>query len=94
MPVTVRLPTPLREYAGSASSIDVDAEPGDSIGAVLRTLDRTFPGVGKRVLDEQGQIRRHVHVYVGDQRVKELTQPIAEGLDVTILAAVSGGAVW
>jgi molybdopterin converting factor small subunit len=86
--VTVRLPSALRDYAEQAATVEVD---GQTIGEVLADLDRRFPAVGRRVLDEQGCIRRHVHVYVGDERARALDGAVPDGVDVTILPAISGG---
>jgi molybdopterin converting factor small subunit len=86
--VVVRLPSALREYAGGAATLEID---GDTVGAILAELDRQFPGVGRRVIDEQGQVRRHVHVYVGDERMRSMADGVGRGVEVTILPAVSGG---
>jgi molybdopterin converting factor small subunit len=86
--VTVRLPGPLRDYAEGVSTVSVEAA---TVADVLRELDKTWPAVGRRITDEQGAIRRHVHVFVGDERVRLLTDAIADGTEVTIMAAVSGG---
>lgn len=88
MPVSVRLPSILGDHAGGARTVELE---GDTIGDVLRALDDRFPAVGRRVLDEQGGIRRHVHVYVGDERVRSLTEATPNGTEVTIMAAISGG---
>ena len=88
--IKVNLPGPLRPYAGDNAHIDVD-KGSCSVGDVLAALEAQHPGVGRRVTDEQGRIRSHVHVYVGDERAKELTDPVADGAEVSIIAAVSGG---
>ncbi|MEX2658515.1 MAG: MoaD/ThiS family protein [Acidimicrobiales bacterium] len=84
----MRLPTILGDHAGGARTLELE---GGTIGDVLRALDDRFPAVGRRVLDEQGRIRRHVHVYVGDERVRSLTEATPSGTEVTIMAAISGG---
>ena len=84
----VRLPSMLRDHAGGAATVDVD---GATVGEVLRALDRRFPAVGRRITDEQGAVRRHVHVYVGDERAGSLDELVPEGVEISILAAVSGG---
>jgi sulfur-carrier protein len=85
----VRLPSVLRDYAGGATVLVVE---GRTIGDVLTELDRRFPAVGRRVLDEQGHVRRHVHVYLGDERMGTPDDPVPAGAEVAILPAVSGGA--
>jgi molybdopterin converting factor small subunit len=86
---TVRLPAQLREYAGGLATIDVDG--ATTVGALLDDVEARYPLVGRRIRDEQGAIRRHVHVYVGEDRARSLTDAIVDGVDVTILPAVSGG---
>jgi sulfur-carrier protein len=95
--VHVRLPAQLREYADGQAALDVDLDLDDAddatVGALLRAIERRHPLLGRRITDEQGAIRRHVHVYLGDERTRDLTQPIADGVEVSILPAVSGGQV-
>lgn len=85
---TVRLPAALREYAGGAPILQVE---GSTVGDVLAALGEQWPAVGRRILDEQGQIRRHVFVFVGDTRTRALNDRVPPGTEVTILPAVSGG---
>ncbi|MGQ0743960.1 MAG: MoaD/ThiS family protein [Acidimicrobiales bacterium] len=85
---TVRLPTALRQYAGGAATVEIE---GATVGEVLAALDRRHPALGRRVLDEQGQVRRHVHVFVGPERMADLGDPVPGATEVTILPAVSGG---
>lgn len=87
--VKVRIPTVLREYAGGVTVVDATGTTGRE---VLRNLEARYPALGRRVTDEQGSIRRHVHVYLGDDRLLDLDTAVPDGSDVTILAAVSGGA--
>jgi sulfur-carrier protein len=86
--VKVRIPTPLRSYTGGASAVDAD---GPSVGAVLVDLDRQFPGFGFRVVDEQGRLRPHVRVFVNGDLTRDLGAPLADGDEVTLMQALSGG---
>jgi molybdopterin converting factor small subunit len=86
--ITVRLPAALRPYAEGARQVTVE---GSTVGEALAALERGWPLVGRRVLDEQGCIRRHVLVYVGDERVGALDEALPAGVDMTILPAASGG---
>jgi molybdopterin synthase sulfur carrier subunit len=88
--IKVNLPGPLRPYADGNAHVDID-DGARCVGDVLAALERRHPGVGRRVTDEQGRIRSHVHVYVGQDRAKQLTDPVDDGAEVSILAAVSGG---
>lgn len=92
MPVTVRIPTPLRTATGGASTVDVD---GSTVGEVLRELDEAHPGIAERLLDDGGQIRRFVNVFVDDEDVRfaqGLDTPVEDGTTVSIIPAVAGGA--
>lgn len=83
----VRIPTPLRSYTGAST---VTAE-GATVGAVLADLDRQFPGLAFRVVDEQGRLRPHMNIFVDRTRIRDLTLPL-DGVDeVVIMQALSGG---
>jgi molybdopterin converting factor small subunit len=89
--ITVRLPGQLREYADHQSTVEVDATDAPTVGRLLAALERRHPLLGRRITDEQGAIRRHVHVYLGEERTADLDAPIEDGTEVSIVPAVSGG---
>ena len=92
MTVQVRIPTILRSYTGGAA--EVTASEG-TLREVIAGLDAAYPGLGGRILDDGGKLRRFVNVYVGDEDVR-----FAQGLDtqvpagerVSVIPAVAGGA--
>jgi len=91
MSVTVRIPTPLRSATGGQATTQVE---GDSVGEVVAALERAHPGVGERLLDEGGKIRRFLNVYVDDEDVRfagGLDAPVPDGATVSIIPAVAGG---
>jgi molybdopterin synthase sulfur carrier subunit len=91
MPVTVRIPTTLRPLAGGRSTVEVE---GSTVGEVLKSLDATHEGFADRLLDEQGNLRRFVNVFVADDDVRYLQgldTPVPDGETVAILPAVAGG---
>ncbi len=91
MSVSVRVPTILRSYTGGAA--EVSAEAG-TLRDVLAALDAAYPGIAGRILDDSGQIRRFVNVYVGDEDVRfasGLDTPVPEGTQVSVIPAVAGG---
>ncbi|MGS0686578.1 ubiquitin-like small modifier protein 1 [Nakamurella sp. GG22] len=93
-PVTVRVPTILRAYTGGASTVTVDAGTGCSVGDLITRLESEHPGIRARVLDEAGQIRRFVNVYVDDEDVRfgdGLQTDVAPGTTLSIIPAVAGG---
>ena len=91
MSVTVRVPTILRPLAGGAAEVTVE---GSTLREVLAALDGAHPGIGARVLDESGKLRRFVNVYVNDDDVRfadGLDTATAAGATVSIIPAVAGG---
>jgi molybdopterin synthase sulfur carrier subunit len=90
--VVVRLPTVLREFAGGAERISVsDAA---TVGAVFAALERQHPALRRRITDDQGGLRRHVNVYLGDDNVRDLSElstPVSDGDELLILPSVAGG---
>jgi sulfur-carrier protein len=91
MSVSVRIPTILRSYTGG--SAQVNAEPG-TLREVLASLDATYPGLCGRIVDDTGNLRRFVNVYVGDEDVRfasGLETPVPAGAHVSVIPAVAGG---
>ena len=83
----VAVPSPLRSYTGSA---EVEGE-GATLGGLLRDLDRRYPGLRFRVVDEQDRIRPHVRFFVDGDQVFDLERPLEPGESVQIVQALSGG---
>lgn len=84
----VRIPTPLRSYTGGEKVVSAE---GTTVDALLLDLDRQYPGLRFRVVDEQGRLRTHMKVFVGVESVRDLTAPV-EGLEeITLMQALSGG---
>ena len=93
MNVTFHLTGFLRAYSGGAGDVRIDVA-GRTVGDALRALGERHPGVMARVLDEQGEVRRHVNVFVGSQSIRDtggLATVLRDGSYVSLLAAVSGG---
>ena len=91
MSVSIRIPTILRSYTGGAA--EVTAAPG-TLREVIAALDGSYPGIGGRILDESGRLRRFVNVYVGDEDVRfasGLETPVPSGTQVSVIPAVAGG---
>ena len=84
----VIVPTQLRGY--TAGKDEVRAE-GATLDEVLHDLDRQFPGFRFRVIDEQNRVRRHIILFVGQERQEDLSTPVPPTTDVTIVGALSGG---
>jgi molybdopterin synthase sulfur carrier subunit len=93
MAISVIVPNALTPYSRGAGTIMVSercATVADALAAVAARL----PALTDRVLTEQGELRRHVNVFVGDESIKfldGLSTPLGEGATITIVPAVSGG---
>ena len=88
---SVRIPTILRPYTGGSSEVTAT---GDTLSAVLDDLEASFPGIRARVLDDSGELRRFVNVYVGNEDVRfldGLATETPENVQISIIPAVAGG---
>ena len=91
MTVTVRVPTQLRTLTGGNGEVGVE---GATVGEVLKSLDAAHPGLGERLFDESGNLRRFVNVFLADEDVRflrGLDTPVGAGDTVSIVPAVAGG---
>ena len=83
----VLIPGALRSYTERG-----DAEAGGAtLAAVLADLERQYPGIRFRMVDEQDRIRRHMRVFVNGDQVFELTRLLSPGDEVIIVQALTGG---
>lgn len=83
----VLIPSPLVSYTGRAW---VDAD-GDTLGGLLAELDRRYPGIRFRMIDEQDRMRRHVRFFVNGDQTFDLQRPLRPTDEVAIVQALSGG---
>lgn len=84
----VVLPTPLAEY--TAHRREVQAE-GATLTALLADLDRRFPGIRFRIVDEQDAVRPHIKIFVNRAQESRLDRPLTPDDEVLVVAALSGG---
>ena len=84
----VALPTPLADYTNGTR--DVEAV-GDTLDHLLRDLDRQYPGIRFRMIDEQDRIRAHIKLFVNAELERSLDAPLTGRESVIIVAALSGG---
>ena len=84
----VRIPTPLRSYTAQQSAVEAS---GATVDDVLRDLDAQFPGIRFRVVDEQNQLRKHMKIWVNQDAVRDLSTPVRDADEVTLMQALSGG---
>jgi molybdopterin converting factor small subunit len=91
MSVSVRIPTILRTYTGGASEV---AAEGATLAEVLDNLDASYAGIKGRILDDKGDLRRFVNVYVGNEDVRfleNLATATPAGVQISVIPAVAGG---
>jgi sulfur-carrier protein len=86
--VRVRIPTPLRSYTAQQTTVEAQ---GATVAELLADLDRQFPGIRFRMVDEQGQLRTHMKVFVNQDATRDLATAVAGTDEVTIMQALSGG---
>ena len=84
----VRVPSPLRSYTGGAANVSAV---GETVAEVLADLDRQFPGIRFRVVDEQGQLRDHMTVWLDGERCRDLSAPVGSLDELVLMQALSGG---
>lgn len=84
----VFVPSQLTSYTDGASRVQAA---GETIEAVLDDLDRRFPGLKFRVVDEQDRIRKHMRIFVGREEARSVLVPVAAGDELLIFGALSGG---
>jgi len=83
----VLIPSALRSYT---RLMRVQAS-GTTLGELLADLERQFPGIRFRMVDEQDRIRPHMRVFVGGRAIHDLAQPLQPADEVNIVQALSGG---
>lgn len=91
MSATVRIPTTLRPMAGGQSEVSVE---GSTVGDVIKSLDTSHPGFADRLLDEEGNLRKFVNIFVADDDVRfldGLDTSVPDGETIAIIPAVAGG---
>ena len=91
MTVNVKIPTPLRSLT---NDVDLVTSEGDTIAALVESLEAAYPGMKERLCEESGELRRFVNIYVNGEDVRfldGLATQLAEGDEVSIIPAVAGG---
>ncbi|MDQ6886007.1 MAG: MoaD/ThiS family protein [Gemmatimonadota bacterium] len=93
MPISVVIPQALTPYSQGSGTVVV-AEPCSTVADALAAVEARWPALTDRVLTEQGELRQHVNVFVGEESIRftdGLATPVADGATITIVPAVSGG---
>lgn len=84
----MRIPTPLRAYTDQQKVVE---GAGATVSEVLDDLDRRFPGIRFRMVDEQNRLRQHMKIWIGQDPVTDLAAPVTAADEITIMQALSGG---
>ena len=84
----VYVPSPLSSYTREASTVDAE---GASVAELMADLDRRYPGIRFRIINEQDEIRRHIKIFVNREQVRGLGVPLAADDEIMIVCALSGG---
>ena len=93
MPVNFHIPGPLREFTAGHSIVLVEQSPA-TLAEALSALWKLYPGLRDRMATEQGQMREHVNIFIGDEDVRYtggLMSRVTPGSDISIVPAISGG---
>ena len=93
-PVVARVPGALRSLCGGEGSLSFSLPQPTTVADVLDAVARAHPALERRIRDEQGALRTHVNLFVGDEDVRSrdgLATVIEPGAELSILAAISGG---
>ena len=85
---TVRVASPLRSYTAGAARVTAA---GATIAELLADLERAYPGMRFRMIDEQDRIRPHIRVFINQREVTTLNEPLLERDEVHLICALSGG---
>ncbi|MBM4384431.1 MAG: MoaD/ThiS family protein [Deltaproteobacteria bacterium] len=84
----VAIPSPLRSYTAQKSEVEAS---GASLAELLADLDRQYPGIRFRMIDEQDRLRPHMRLFVNKVETRALATALTSGDEVHIFQALSGG---
>lgn len=84
----VAIPSPLRSYTGQRPEVEAA---GSCVAELLADLERQFPGIRFRMIDEQDQLRPHMRIFVNRRETRRLDTALGGGDEVHIFQALSGG---
>ena len=91
MPQKVRIPTPLRKLTNNQEVVEINAA---TVGTAILELQAQFPGIAERLVDDKGEVRRFVNVYVNEEDIRFLKNretPLKDGDEISIIPAIAGG---
>ncbi len=92
MSITVKIPAPLRTLTKNQAEVSVEA--AQTLAAAVEELEKNYPGLRARLLDDKGALRRYINVFKNDQDVRQaqgLETKLQAGDKLTIVPAIAGG---
>lgn len=90
---TVRIPTPLRRLTGNQARVQMG---GDTVTDLVNKLDMAYPGMKDRLVDETGDIKRFINIFVNGDEIRTLqgtSTPLKDADEVSIIPAMAGGII-
>ena len=93
MPVTFHIPGALREFTDGRSTVKIEYSP-PTLSEALSALWKLYPGVRDRIATEQGEIREHINIFIGNEDMRYtggLASRVSPGSEISIVPAISGG---
>lgn len=91
MPVSVLIPTPLRNLTQSQDTVEVQAE---TVTGLVNALESAYPGMGGRLRGEDGALRRFINIYVNDEDIRFIggeAYAFQDGDEVMLIPSIAGG---
>ena len=91
MSATVKIPTPLRKLTNNETSVDAV---GKTIEQIVESLDSAYPGMRERLIDDNGDLRHFVNIYLNGEDIRYidgLKSPVSDNDELSIVPAVPGG---
>jgi molybdopterin synthase sulfur carrier subunit len=92
MAVKVRIPTPLRKLTAEKDIVEVNGT--KNVGDLIESLEKSYPGIKERLVDEKGEVRRFINVFINDEDIRFLENKgsaLKDGDEVSIVPAIAGG---
>ncbi len=94
MRVTLVLPGVLRQYTRGVGRLDLDLEPGSTLGSALDRVTELHPALERRLRDERGALRRYVNLFVDGEECRHLAgadTPLSAGAEIQVIPSIAGG---
>ena len=88
---TIKIPTPLRTFTKNLAEVEGE---GATVRDVLKNLDKAYPGLGAKLMDENGALRRYINVYANEEDIRSLQglqTPVQASDKLVIMPAIAGG---